>query len=65
LKIAFELTAKRRQKVTSVDKANVLEVSQLWRPVRELVRGLNVICGLPCSVGDHIWIKQFYIAEFA
>src|SRR6204780_3209957 len=30
-RIAFELAAKRRQKVTSVDKANVLEVSQLWR----------------------------------
>jgi 3-isopropylmalate dehydrogenase len=29
--IAFELAAKRRNKVTSVDKANVLEVSQLWR----------------------------------
>ena len=30
-RIAFELAAKRRGKVTSVDKANVLEVSQLWR----------------------------------
>jgi 3-isopropylmalate dehydrogenase len=30
-RIAFELAQKRRQKVTSVDKANVLEVSQLWR----------------------------------
>ncbi len=30
-RIAFELAAKRRRKVTSVDKANVLEVSQLWR----------------------------------
>jgi len=30
-RIAFELAAKRRNKVTSVDKANVLEVSQLWR----------------------------------
>src|SRR5580693_3827695 len=30
-KVAFELAAKRRKKVTSVDKANVLEVSQLWR----------------------------------
>jgi 3-isopropylmalate dehydrogenase len=28
---AFELAEKRRRKVTSVDKANVLEVSQLWR----------------------------------
>jgi 3-isopropylmalate dehydrogenase len=30
-RIAFELSGKRRSKVTSVDKANVLEVSQLWR----------------------------------
>ena len=30
-RIAFELAGKRRGKVTSVDKANVLEVSQLWR----------------------------------
>ena len=30
-RIAFDLASKRRKKVTSVDKANVLEVSQLWR----------------------------------
>ena len=30
-RVAFELAGKRRRKVTSVDKANVLEVSQLWR----------------------------------
>ena len=30
-RIAFELAASRRKKLTSVDKANVLEVSQLWR----------------------------------
>src|SRR6202789_4579961 len=30
-KIAFALAEKRRKKLTSVDKANVLEVSQLWR----------------------------------
>jgi 3-isopropylmalate dehydrogenase len=30
-RIAFELAGKRRNRVTSVDKANVLEVSQLWR----------------------------------
>ena len=29
--LAFELARKRRGKVTSVDKANVLEVSTLWR----------------------------------
>ncbi len=30
---AFEIARKRRRKVTSVDKANVLESSQLWRKV--------------------------------
>ena len=29
--IAFDLAAKRRKKLTSVDKANVLETSQMWR----------------------------------
>jgi 3-isopropylmalate dehydrogenase len=29
--VAFHLASQRRKKVTSVDKANVLEVSQLWR----------------------------------
>jgi 3-isopropylmalate dehydrogenase len=32
-RIAFQLAQKRGKKVTSVDKANVLEVSQLWRAV--------------------------------
>lgn len=31
--IAFQAARKRRRKVTSVDKANVLETSQLWRKV--------------------------------
>ncbi|MBO8169655.1 MAG: 3-isopropylmalate dehydrogenase [Thermoanaerobacteraceae bacterium] len=31
LRLAFELAAKRSGKVTSVDKANVLESSRLWR----------------------------------
>jgi 3-isopropylmalate dehydrogenase len=30
-KVGFETAQKRRQKLCSVDKANVLEVSQLWR----------------------------------
>jgi 3-isopropylmalate dehydrogenase len=30
-RVAFELARQRRGRVTSVDKANVLEVSQLWR----------------------------------
>jgi len=36
-KVAFEQAMKRDKKVTSVDKANVLEVSQLWREVVESV----------------------------
>ena len=31
--VAFEAARKRRNKVTSVDKANVLEVTELWRKV--------------------------------
>ncbi|MEN6299312.1 MAG: 3-isopropylmalate dehydrogenase [Anaerolineaceae bacterium] len=30
-RLAFELAGKRRRKVTSVDKANILECSRLWR----------------------------------
>ena len=30
-RVAFQAAMKRRRKVTSVDKANVLETSQLWR----------------------------------
>jgi 3-isopropylmalate dehydrogenase len=33
LRVAFKLSAKRRGLVTSVDKANVLETSRLWRQV--------------------------------
>lgn len=32
-RMAFALARKRRKKLTSVDKSNVLEVSQLWRKV--------------------------------
>jgi len=34
-KVAFEEALRRNKKVTSVDKANVLEVSELWREVVE------------------------------
>jgi len=34
-KVAFEAARKRRKKVTSVDKANILESSRLWRCVVE------------------------------
>ena len=32
-RVAFDMARKRRKKVTSVDKANVLESSRLWREV--------------------------------
>ena len=32
---AFQLARKRRKKVTSVDKSNVIENSQLWRKSRD------------------------------
>jgi 3-isopropylmalate dehydrogenase len=32
-RVAFQAALKRRKKVTSVDKANVLEVTELWRKV--------------------------------
>jgi 3-isopropylmalate dehydrogenase len=38
-RVAFEWARKRRNKVTSVDKANVLEVSRLWR---DTVKALHV-----------------------
>ena len=37
VRVAFRLARQRRNKVTSVDKANVLVVSQLWREVAERV----------------------------
>jgi 3-isopropylmalate dehydrogenase len=39
LRVAFELARKRRNKVTSVDKANVLESSRLWRETANRVAG--------------------------
>jgi len=35
--VAFELASKRKKKVTSVDKANVLESSRMWREIAEEV----------------------------
>ncbi|MCI0706221.1 MAG: 3-isopropylmalate dehydrogenase [Ignavibacteriae bacterium] len=38
VKLAFELSRGRRKKVTSVDKANVLESSRLWRQTANTVK---------------------------
>ncbi len=39
LRVAFELARGRRKKLTSVDKANVLASSRLWREIAHEVRG--------------------------
>jgi 3-isopropylmalate dehydrogenase len=39
VRLAFELAAGRRGRLTSVDKANVLATSRLWRKVVEEIRG--------------------------
>jgi 3-isopropylmalate dehydrogenase len=41
LKLAFRLARERRRKVTSVDKANVLESSRLWRQIASDVGRAN------------------------
>lgn len=50
-KIAFELAASRNKKVTSVDKANVLESSRLWRATVE-----RVAVGYPDVKLEHMLI---------
>ncbi|MGI6144999.1 MAG: 3-isopropylmalate dehydrogenase [Clostridia bacterium] len=35
VKVAFDLAGQRRKKVTSVDKANILDTSRLWRKIVE------------------------------
>jgi 3-isopropylmalate dehydrogenase len=52
-KVAFELARGRRRHVTSVDKANVLEVSQLWRAVVE-----DVAKGYPDVKLDHMFVDR-------
>jgi 3-isopropylmalate dehydrogenase len=39
VRLAFDLARQRRKKLTSVDKANVLESSRLWRETAERVAG--------------------------
>jgi 3-isopropylmalate dehydrogenase len=39
VRLAFELAAGRRRQLTSVDKANVLESSRLWRDVVDALKG--------------------------
>ena len=39
IELAFQLAQRRKKKVTSVDKANVLETSRLWRQVAGRIAG--------------------------
>lgn len=50
-RIAFESAMKRRGKVTSVDKANVLETSQLWRTTVS-----RVAADYPGVILDHLYV---------
>jgi 3-isopropylmalate dehydrogenase len=50
-RVAFEAARGRRRLVTSVDKANVLEVSQLWREVVT-----QVACDYPDVRLEHVYV---------
>ena len=50
---AFELAAKRNGRLTSVDKANVLEVTQLWRDVVK-----EVHADYPHVELDHLYVDN-------
>ncbi|MCY4013505.1 MAG: 3-isopropylmalate dehydrogenase [Gammaproteobacteria bacterium] len=52
-RVAFELAEKRSGRLTSVDKANVLEVTQLWRDV---VRGVHA--DYPGVQLDHLYVDN-------
>ena len=51
VELAFRLAGERRNKVTSVDKANVLESSRLWRQVTT-----EVAAGFPNVALDHMLV---------
>jgi 3-isopropylmalate dehydrogenase len=57
-RVAFELAGKRRKKLTSVDKANVLECSQLWRATVDELKadypGITVEHQLVDSMAMHL-----------
>ena len=53
--VAFQSAQKRRGKVTSVDKANVLETSQLWR---------DVVIGVHAQY-PHVTLEHMYVDNAA
>ena len=50
-RVAFEAAMKRRRQVTSVDKANVLETSQLWRQIVS-----RIALEYPQVALDHLYV---------
>jgi len=56
-RFAFDLARLRRRKVTSVDKANVLESSQLWRRVV-----IQVAADYPDVALDHLYVDACAMA---
>ncbi len=59
-RVAFELARQRRRKVTSVDKANVLECSRLWRETVVRVAG-----EYPDVTLDHQYVDSCAMAMVA
>jgi 3-isopropylmalate dehydrogenase len=57
VRLAFRLAAKRRGRVTSVDKANVLETSQLWRAVVQ-----EVASAYPSVRVEHMYVDACAMA---
>ncbi len=53
LELAFKLAKGRKKKVTSVDKANVLESSRLWRQIATKVGAENPGCGTGACAGGY------------
>lgn len=56
-KMAFELAAARRQRLVSVDKANVLETSRLWRKVVD-----DLAPAYPQVTLQHAYVDSFAMA---
>jgi 3-isopropylmalate dehydrogenase len=55
-RVAFEWASNRRGKVTSVDKANVLEVSRLWR---------DVVTSVHAEEYPHLELEHLYVDNAA